>query len=112
MNLTIEERIYNLENSIESSKQTDMKIAVFNIEIQELVNDGHLKTSDIANLQNMRNAQTKKRATVKNQRENKKREKLEEEELVELKMLKKRLKIEQIKLRLEIDEFKLKILNN
>ena len=111
---TIEKRIFNLENSIKSSKQSDMKFTVFTSEINELVKDGHLKKRDIANLFNMRNSQTKKRATVKNQLESKKREKLEEKELERLENLRKELKIERIKLKLEIEEIeiKLKMLNN
>ncbi|KAI6655043.1 hypothetical protein LOD99_2332 [Oopsacas minuta] len=105
----INERIHKLENSIKSKKKYDMNIDFFNREINDLFMLGKLTKGQIDGLRNDRYLQTKKRATTKNQLENKRKEKLAERELYNLENLKKQLEIERIMLQIQIEEIILKI---
>ena len=109
--LSIEERKYNLENSIGSSRRYDMKISVFKNEIKELIKMKELTICQRDDLYNKRYLQTKSRATKKNQLEKKRREKSAEQELLSLENKKKQLSIERINLELQIEEIKFEIRN-
>ena len=109
--LSIEERLYNLVHSISSiSREYDMKISLFKDEIKELMKIKELTPCQRDDLYNKRYLQTKSRATKKDQLEKKRKEKLDELEIISLKNKKRLLRIERINLQLQIEGMKFKML--